>query len=79
VLLPRILLTPTPTLTPPPPPPKMVHRALLAAGPALRAHDPLVGIVHRELFPAMAAAVSCMLHAACCMHMFSGLGSRTAR
>jgi hypothetical protein len=35
----------------------MVHRALLAAGPALRAHDPLVGIVHRELFPAMAAAV----------------------
>lgn len=39
-------------------PPQMVHRALLAAGPALRAHAPLIGIVHRELFPAMAAAVS---------------------
>lgn len=34
----------------------MVHRALLAAGPALRAHEPLLGIVHRELFPAMASA-----------------------
>jgi len=35
----------------------MVHRALLAAGPPLRLHEPLLGIVHRELFPAMAAAV----------------------
>lgn len=36
---------------------QMAHRALLAAGPALRRHVPLVGVLHRELFPAMAAAV----------------------
>lgn len=35
----------------------MVHRALLAGGPALTAHPQLLGMVHRELFPALVAAV----------------------
>jgi hypothetical protein len=44
----------------------MVHRALLAAGPALTRHASLLGLVHRELFPAMAAAVGPRFFVAAC-------------
>jgi hypothetical protein len=35
----------------------MVHRAILAGGPALQLHEALLGLLHRELFAAMTAAV----------------------
>ncbi|WIA18254.1 hypothetical protein OEZ85_009722 [Tetradesmus obliquus] len=34
----------------------MVHRAVLAGGPALQLHEALLGLLHRELFAAMTAA-----------------------
>jgi hypothetical protein len=37
----------------------MVHRAILAGGPALQLHEALLGLLHRELFAAMTVAVSC--------------------
>jgi hypothetical protein len=51
----------------------MVHRAILAGGPALQLHEALLGLLHRELFAAMTVAVSCATMLCCKLSVFGRL------